>query len=102
MRPRRDVPRATRGDSRALPVAAPSGWRRAPARAGVRRASYPSVMAEVYSPLMQRTIPKSGESIPVIGLGTWKAFDVEAPERRAPLARTLERFAARSEERRVG
>ena len=28
------------------------------------------------SPLLRRPIPKSGETIPAIGLGTWQAFDV--------------------------
>jgi diketogulonate reductase-like aldo/keto reductase len=42
-----------------------------------------------------RAIPKSGEEIPVVGLGTWQTFDVDDSERaRAPLAATLDRFAA--------
>ena len=30
--------------------------------------------------LLTRTIPSSGEAVPVIGLGTWQMFDVEALE----------------------
>lgn len=40
-----------------------------------------------------RTIPKSGEAIPVIGLGTWQTFDVGSSAReREPLARVLHEF----------
>ncbi|GJD52387.1 hypothetical protein OPKNFCMD_5152 [Methylobacterium crusticola] len=36
--------------------------------------------------LQQRPIPASGETLPVIGLGTWRGFDVgAAPSERAPL-----------------
>jgi diketogulonate reductase-like aldo/keto reductase len=42
-----------------------------------------------------RPIPKSGEQIPVIGLGTWQTFDVGASaEERAPLSDVLKRFFA--------
>src|SRR5436853_6215010 len=44
--------------------------------------------------MLQRTIPRSNEPIPVIGLGTWQAFDVGgSPAARAPLVEVLERFA---------
>jgi aryl-alcohol dehydrogenase-like predicted oxidoreductase len=37
-----------------------------------------------------RPIPSSGEALPVVGLGTWQAFDVGAPaEERKPLAEVL-------------
>src|SRR5688572_27570408 len=40
-------------------------------------------------------IPVSGETLPVIGLGTWQTFDVgPAPPERAPLAAVLREFAA--------
>jgi diketogulonate reductase-like aldo/keto reductase len=43
--------------------------------------------------LLQRTIPSSGESLPVTGLGTWQAFDVGAtPRERQPLEEVLARF----------
>jgi len=38
----------------------------------------------------QRRIPTSGELLPVVGVGTWRTFDVGAkPEDRAPLAEVL-------------
>lgn len=38
------------------------------------------------APLHRRPIPASGETLPVIGLGTWRGFDVGArPAERAPL-----------------
>ena len=38
----------------------------------------------------QRRIPASGELLPVVGVGTWRTFDVGAkPEDRAPLAEVL-------------
>jgi diketogulonate reductase-like aldo/keto reductase len=44
-------------------------------------------------PLGQRTIPGSGEAIPVIGLGTWRTFDVgTGPSERRPLREVLHRF----------
>jgi diketogulonate reductase-like aldo/keto reductase len=44
-------------------------------------------------PLGQRTIPGSGEAIPVIGLGTWRTFDVgTGPSERGPLREVLHRF----------
>jgi len=46
------------------------------------------------SALLTRPIPSSGERIPVVGLGTWRTFDVgEAPGERAPLKTVLQRFA---------
>lgn len=45
--------------------------------------------------MIERTIPRTNESIPVIGLGTWQAFDVGgSPAARAPLVEVLQRFAA--------
>ncbi|MCP3098328.1 aldo/keto reductase [Myxococcus sp. K15C18031901] len=44
-------------------------------------------------PMLTRPIPKSGEALPVIGLGTWQTFDVGAdPAERAPLKEVLRRF----------
>ena len=43
-----------------------------------------------------RTIPSSGERIPVVGLGTWSTFDVgPSAAARAPLEDVLARFAER-------
>ena len=45
--------------------------------------------------MLTRPIPSSGETIPVIGLGTWQTFDVGAgATARAPLTAVLEQFAA--------
>ena len=45
------------------------------------------------SPL-ERPIPSSGETIPAVGLGTWRTFDVGASAtERAPLKDVLQRFA---------
>jgi diketogulonate reductase-like aldo/keto reductase len=45
------------------------------------------------SSILTRPIPSSGEAIPVVGLGTWRTFDVgPAPAERAPLKTVLQRF----------
>lgn len=45
---------------------------------------------------LQRAIPSSGENIPVIGLGTWQAFDVSASAaERQPLEEVLALFVKR-------
>jgi diketogulonate reductase-like aldo/keto reductase len=55
----------------------------APARAGAQ------------ARLLERRIPRSGEAIPAVGLGTWRTFDVSDSARdRAPLKSVLERFVA--------
>ncbi len=44
--------------------------------------------------MMLRPIPSSGEAIPVLGLGTWAAFDVgESPAEREPLEAVVKLFA---------
>lgn len=49
------------------------------------------VMAES---LLTRTVPRTGESLPAIGLGTWQTFDVaEQKSAREPLKGVLRRFA---------
>ena len=49
--------------------------------------------AAAAAPLVQRTIPSSGESIPAIGLGTWRTFDVgRGADERAPLKEVLQKF----------
>ena len=45
--------------------------------------------------MRSRTIPSTGEELPVIGLGTWQTFDVtDAAAARAPLRTVLQEFAA--------
>lgn len=45
--------------------------------------------------MLTRPIPRTGERIPVIGLGTWRTFDVgPAEEERAPRLEVLRRFLA--------
>lgn len=39
-----------------------------------------------------RTIPRTGERIPVIGLGTWQTFDVHSAAERAPLVEVMRAF----------
>jgi aryl-alcohol dehydrogenase-like predicted oxidoreductase len=41
--------------------------------------------------MLTRPIPKSGEALPVVGLGTYSTFDV-APGQRAPLVEVMRRF----------
>lgn len=46
--------------------------------------------AQTGARMHQRRIPSSGEMLPVVGVGTWRTFDVGAkPEDRAPLAEVL-------------
>jgi aryl-alcohol dehydrogenase-like predicted oxidoreductase len=46
-------------------------------------------------PMNRRTIPRSGATLPIIGLGTWQTFDVGgAAAERAPLIEVLRRFLA--------
>ena len=49
--------------------------------------------AGMASPVVARPIPATGETIPAVGLGTWRTFDVGAAEaERAPLRDVLRRF----------
>ncbi len=44
--------------------------------------------------IMRRPIPRTGESLPVVGLGTWQTFDVgSSAASRAPLEDVLREFA---------
>jgi diketogulonate reductase-like aldo/keto reductase len=50
-------------------------------------------MARDTSALLRRSIPSSGEKLPVVGLGTWQVFDVgESPNEREPLKEVLRQF----------
>lgn len=44
--------------------------------------------------MITRTIPKTSEPVPVLGLGTWRVFDVASERARRPLAAVLDRFMA--------
>jgi aryl-alcohol dehydrogenase-like predicted oxidoreductase len=45
--------------------------------------------------MIQRAIPKTGEKLPVVGMGTWQTFDAGAEEAaRAPLREVLEAYLA--------
>src|SRR5947199_8204861 len=47
------------------------------------------------SGMLSRPIPSTGETIPAIGLGTWRVFDVGgSPSERAPLTDVLRNLAA--------
>lgn len=53
------------------------------------------VTADAKGRMSTRKIPKSGESIPAIGMGTWSTFDVRPTATKlAPLAEVLEAFFA--------
>jgi diketogulonate reductase-like aldo/keto reductase len=43
--------------------------------------------------MIQRPIPRTSESLPVVGLGTWQTFDVADGAARAPLRDVLREFA---------
>src|SRR4051794_40835380 len=44
--------------------------------------------------IITRPIPRSGEALPVIGLGTWQTFDVDKSDaERAPVRDVLREFA---------
>jgi diketogulonate reductase-like aldo/keto reductase len=52
--------------------------------------------AAAAQPIALRAIPRSGEEIPVVGVGTWQTFDVGAGEsERAPLKEVLAVLVAR-------
>jgi diketogulonate reductase-like aldo/keto reductase len=45
------------------------------------------------APIRERPIPSTGETLPVVGVGTWRVFDVGASAtERAPLKDVLQRF----------
>ena len=49
--------------------------------------------AGMAAPLLKRNIPRTGDLLPVIGLGTWQTFDVpDQKSARAPLKQVLREF----------
>lgn len=80
----------SRRDATRLVVQGTAGLLLAPT---VARAEKDSVITS--TTMLQRTIPSSGEKLPVIGLGTWQVFDV-GPETtaRQPLEQVMARFVA--------
>lgn len=53
----------------------------------------PAALAARPGAMLMRAIPKTGETIPAVGLGTWQTFDVGSSEaERAPLREVLKRF----------
>jgi aryl-alcohol dehydrogenase-like predicted oxidoreductase len=75
---------------------APSDATRAAAPSPANPQSTPSAGPAPASTTMNtRPIPKTGEQIPMIGLGTWQTFDAgSAAEERAPLIEVMKRFLA--------
>jgi diketogulonate reductase-like aldo/keto reductase len=68
---------------------------RASAAATVAATFRPPAHATERSTMNTRPIPKSGEALPVIGLGTWQTFDVgESPAERAPLVDVVRQLLA--------
>src|SRR5687767_12680785 len=61
----------------------------------IAAAAMPEAASAAPSLLQERPIPRSGERLPVVGIGTWQTFDVgpKAPER-AELADVLRGFVA--------
>lgn len=53
----------------------------------------PGARAEAQA-MLTRPIPRTGERLPAIGLGTWQTFDVEGEREREPLLEVLRRFFA--------
>ena len=82
----------------AAATAACAGKHAAPAHADATAppgdAAMPSAPPDAAT-MLTRPIPKTGEALPVIGMGTWQTFDVDdSPEARAPLADVARRFLA--------
>jgi len=57
----------------------------------------PALLARAHADpheLIMGTIPRSGERIPMVGLGTWQTFMLDSPEERAPVVEVMRRFVA--------
>lgn len=76
----------------AAPAATPVAAAREPAVAAATAAREPAVAAPG---MLAREIPRTGERLPAIGMGTWETFDVGAADAaREPLRAVLRAFAA--------
>ena len=53
------------------------------------------IRTEIANTMLHRLIPSSGESLPVIGLGTWQTFDVPRDSKTDGPAQVLEELASR-------
>jgi diketogulonate reductase-like aldo/keto reductase len=54
-----------------------------------------ATLTRLVTPMLTRSIPRTGEALPVVGLGTWQAFDVGGgAAARAPLAQVTAAFLA--------
>jgi aryl-alcohol dehydrogenase-like predicted oxidoreductase len=88
---RRDVLRLMGAGMMGLAAATSCSPRGSESQKGESREAAPNLPA---AQILLRRIPSSGETLPVIGLGTWQTFDVgSAPEERAPLEEVLGTFA---------
>ena len=79
-----------------MPESAPGTSRRrflaGAAAAGVTVA-WPSAGQTARAPVLRKTVPTTGEALPVIGMGTWLTFDVgRDPARRDQRVEVLRRF----------
>lgn len=65
-------------------------------RAGAAAAVFPFLPARPGESIRTRAIPRSGERLPVVGLGTWRVFDVDpSSAARGRIAEVVERFRKR-------
>jgi diketogulonate reductase-like aldo/keto reductase len=89
---RRDALRLIGTGVAALAAATSCSSRSTASGTGEERSQVPTLPS---TPILTRRIPSSGESLPVIGLGTWQTFDVgAAAAERAPLEEVLGEFVA--------
>lgn len=86
---------ADAGAPAAAPRAAPADPAAASNSPAAPSAASPPTSNPTSTTMNTRPIPKTGEQIPMIGLGTWQTFDVgSAAEERAPLVEVMKRFLA--------
>lgn len=59
----------------------------------IARAGRAAALAPSRPETLTREIPSTGEALPVLGLGTWQTFDVDAAAEKRPLGEVLVRFS---------